>query len=170
MLPRVALFSAFALFLVLTAGRGTLGWLTGEGDPSAFVAAAPPEPRSAGDPVVLSKAANGHFGVTASAEGHAIDFLVDTGATDVVLSSATALRLGYHPKATDYSAKMQTANGSVGAMPILLKEIRVNQIVLANVRAAIVPPGALGVNLLGMSFLSRLRKFEFSGEQLILSP
>ncbi|MFO1184419.1 MAG: TIGR02281 family clan AA aspartic protease [Bauldia sp.] len=171
MIQRVAIAAGFSTLLVVLAGRTALPVLIGERP--AEPAAAPAERAAVAAPargVVLRKAANGHFAATASADGRSVDFLVDTGATTVVLTAETALRLGFKPKPADFTARMETANGSVGAVPVTLKEVRVGQISLANVSAAIAPQGALNVNLLGMSFLSRLRKFEFAGDQLILTP
>lgn len=173
MIQRLA-FIAGALFVVLV-GRETLfligGVVTAPAGNAAAERAPPERAAVAGNGrVVLRKAANGHFAAAASAEGKPLDFLVDTGATVVVLTSETAIRLGFRPRPADYTATMQTANGSIGAMPVVLKELRVSQIALRDVKAVITPPGALTVNLLGMSFLSRLRKFEFAGNEMILTP
>ena len=174
MIFRVFFTAVVGAFLVLLAGNQTFGWLTGEnlGAAGTGPVAAPERPPVAVSArnVVLVKAANGHFATPGSADGRTVDFLVDTGATVVVLTSETALRLGFHAKPSDYTQTMTTANGSLGMAPMTIKELRLGQIAVNNVQAAVAPPGKLNVNLLGMSFLSRLRKFEFSGDQLILTP
>ena len=62
----------------------------------------------------------------------------------------------------------QTANGVARVAPVTLDRVRVDDITLRDVPAAVADKGALPVNLLGMSFLSRLTRFEIEGHQLVL--
>ena len=55
------------------------------------------------------------------------------------------------------------------AARVTLDEVRLGDVALRDVAAVIVPGNALPVDLLGMSFLSRLSKFEIAGRQLVLS-
>jgi aspartyl protease family protein len=64
---------------------------------------------------------------------------------------------------------MATANGVVLVAPVLLKEVAIGDIVVRDVRAVVVPEDRLQVSLLGMTFLSKLSRFEVSGDQLILT-
>jgi aspartyl protease family protein len=61
-----------------------------------------------------------------------------------------------------------TANGSVRAAPALLDKVEVGDLIVRDVAAVILPDGALSDNLLGLSFLSRLRRFEYSDGRLVL--
>ncbi len=119
--------------------------------------------------VALRADDRGHFVATAAVNGHSIDVIVDTGATTVALSDATAHRLGIYPALSAYTVRLSTANGMVKAAPVTLREIRLGAIAVRDVEAVVVPGDALPVSLLGMSFLKRLAKFEIAGSQLVLS-
>jgi aspartyl protease family protein len=121
-------------------------------------------------PVVLQAGDGGHFFVDASISGRPVRFMIDTGASVVVLSGETARRIGIRPAAGDFSGASQTANGIVAIAPVRLDEIRIGSIRLRNVDAAVLPEGASNVDLLGMTFLKRLRSFQSSGRQMTLSP
>ncbi|MCR4282687.1 MAG: TIGR02281 family clan AA aspartic protease [Bauldia sp.] len=111
---------------------------------------------------------SGHYLVDAVIDGHAVEAIVDTGATTVALTSETARRLGLVPAQSDYTLEIRTANGVVAAAPVTLSEVRLDRISVRNVEAVVVPGDALPVNLLGMSFLGRLTKFESGGGELVL--
>ena len=129
----------------------------------------PPNARPrAGRKVAIDAGPRGHFVVEASVNGRRIEVIVDTGATTVALTASTARRLGISLRDSDYSARISTANGVVGAAPVVLSEIRLGGITIRDVPALVVPGKALEVNLLGMSFLNRLTKFEVGGGQLVL--
>jgi aspartyl protease family protein len=72
------------------------------------------------------------------------------------------------PPRADFTQPVATANGTVKAAPVKVSEIRVGGIVVRNVEAMVVPGDALSVDLLGMSYLSRLAKFESSNGRLVL--
>ncbi len=94
--------------------------------------------------------------------------LVDTGASIVALSGDSARRLGIYPAAGDFTLVMSTANGSVAAAPVTLGEIRIGDVAVRDVPAVVFQGEALGTNLLGMTFLKRLSRFEAGGGQLVL--
>ncbi len=119
--------------------------------------------------VALSANAEGHYVADAVIDGGRVAVMVDTGATAVALTDATARRLGIHPAASDYRERLSTANGVVLAARVTLDEVRLGNVALRDVTAVVVPGGALPVDLLGMSFLSRLSRFEIAGGQLVLS-
>jgi aspartyl protease family protein len=83
--------------------------------------------------------------------------VVDTGATQIALRASDAARLGLHPAARDYVVKVATANGVTRAALVQLRAVELGDIVVRDVPALVHPDESLGVNLLGMSFLSRLR-------------
>jgi aspartyl protease family protein len=133
------------------------------GNPSAMTAtapkAAPPPPQTSSGyrTVTLRDDGRGHFQVEANVDGRRIDFLVDTGASVIALREGSAARLGIFPRASDYTAKIQTANGTGKAARVTLNRIEINGITVHDVQAIIVPDDQLAVNLLGMSFLSRVK-------------
>ncbi len=110
----------------------------------------------------------GHFVVDASINERPVTLMADTGATLVVLTYEDAERLGLAPRSLDFSGRVQTANGVARVAPVTLDRVRVDDITLRDVAAAVADKGALSVNLLGMSFLSRLTRFEMQGRQLVL--
>jgi len=118
--------------------------------------------------IALRADPQGHFQVDAVINGHSVAMMVDTGATFVALDQDTARRLGITPDRSDYTMPISTANGTIGAAPVTIAEIRIGTVVVRNVQASVVPSNTLGVNLLGMSFLKRLSKFEIGGGQLVL--
>jgi aspartyl protease family protein len=99
----------------------------------------------------------GHFQTNLQVDGRAIDFLVDTGASSVALRESDAARLGIHPSARDYNVMMQTANGIGKAARVRLNRVELKGITIYDVQAVVVPDAALSTNLLGMSFLSRVK-------------
>ncbi len=110
---------------------------------------------------------NGHFHVDAVVDGVSIRFLVDTGASDVVLSAADARRLGFDLDKLAYSRTYATANGLIQGAPVRLHEVRIGPIRKADV-AASVSVAPLWRSLLGMSFLERLGGFEMAEGTLTL--
>jgi aspartyl protease family protein len=118
--------------------------------------------------VRIRKRSDGHFIVRTQVNGIPLSMLVDTGASTVVLKPADAQRLGIDPERLRYSVPVQTANGTTYAAHVRLRTLTVGPINLTDVDALVAKPGALKENLLGMSFLSRLRSYEFSGDYLTL--
>jgi aspartyl protease family protein len=111
----------------------------------------------------------GHFVTSARINGRSVQVMIDTGASIVALNAETARRLGVTVSKSDFNATIGTVNGTVEVAPIVLAEIRVGNITLRNVEAAVVPGNVLDVNLLGMSFLGRLSGFEIESGELILT-
>lgn len=111
--------------------------------------------------------ADGSFHVQAVVDGVALQFIVDTGASHVVLTPADARRLGYDPDRLEFSQVTETAGGTGRGAPITLREISVGGIVVTKVPGMVIETD-MRESLLGMSFLSRLSGFEFSGDKLTL--
>ena len=126
---------------------------------TASAKAAPPAPAasSSGRTVTLQSDRRGHFQVDARVDGRAVDFMVDTGASVIALRESSAAKLGIHPAVRDYTAKASTANGVVKAAPVMLNRVEVNGITVRDVMAFVMPDEGLSTNLLGMSFLSRVK-------------
>jgi aspartyl protease family protein len=133
------------------------------------VAAAPQTQTSANYRTVEVRGDNrGQYQVEGSVDGRRMDFIVDTGATVVALRERDAARLGIHPIPREYTASVTTANGVVRAAPVQLSSLEVRGIRVYDVRALVLPDQALSENLLGMSFLSRVRRFEVANGRLVL--
>jgi aspartyl protease family protein len=104
--------------------------------------------------ITLSADTRGHFVVDGTVNGSATRFLVDTGATAVVLPGADAVRMGidYRKGERGFAS---TANGVAPMFRVKLNSVRLGEIELTNVDAMVVEQG-LSVALLGMSFLNRV--------------
>ena len=144
----------------------------GAGHPAPTMMAARPEatvsPTSDSRSVVISPGRNGHFQVEGRVDGRRMNFMVDTGASVIALTERDAAALGIHPAEHDYVAAVRTANGTVRAAPVELNMVEIDDLVVRNVAAMVLPDGALSDNLLGLSFLSRLHRFEYSDGKLVL--
>ncbi len=110
----------------------------------------------------------GQFRTNALVEGQEVDMLVDTGATMVALTAETAARVGVVVDPAAPKWRMSTANGINFASPVVLKQISLGSIYMANVQAVVMPPGAATANLLGASFLKRLAGVEQRDGVLLL--
>lgn len=124
---------------------------------AAAVARAPVTQPMPGRSIVLSKGRNGHFKAEARIDGRRIDVLVDTGASHIALRQSDAAKLGIYPRSSDFTVRVSTANGITKAAPVQLRTVEVGDIAVRDVTAIVHPDEGLSVNLLGMSFLSRLR-------------
>lgn len=111
---------------------------------------------------------DGHFTARVKVDNRLVDMIVDTGASALVLRAEDARKLGIDTDKLRYLVPVQTANGSSYAARVRLKEVSIGPVMRRNVDALITPPGSLNKSLLGMSFLSRLRSYEFSGDFLTL--
>ncbi len=116
----------------------------------------------------LSSGRDGHFRVDARVNGRRIDFMVDTGASLVILRETDAANVGVHPMPRDYTAIVSTANGRIKAAPAKLERIEVGDITVFDVQALVLPDEALSQNLLGVTFLSRLRRYEYADGRMLL--
>lgn len=110
---------------------------------------------------------DGHFYLTAEVNGTPIEFVVDTGATDVVLSNADAERAGIDTDNLAFFGRAMTANGPVQTAPVNLETVAVGAFRDENVRAS-VNGGELHVSLLGMSYLSRFETLQIQDGRLTL--
>ena len=110
----------------------------------------------------------GHFSAEARIDGSRIGFLVDTGASLVALREEDAERVGIHVKRSDFTGRTNTANGQGIYAPIRIRSLRIGDIEVRDVEAAIIPRGQLSTNLLGMSFLKRLHSFDIGNNRITL--
>jgi aspartyl protease family protein len=125
-----------------------------------------PAPAPSSQSATLTADARGHFVVDGQINGGAVRFLVDTGATAVSLSSADAARLGIDYR-KGQPGLMGTANGTVAGYRVKLDTVRVGDIVVNNVDAAVMEGNQMPFALLGMSFLNRM-EMKREGETMVL--
>jgi len=118
--------------------------------------------------VKIRRRPDSHFVAKIGVNGTPISMIVDTGASTVVLKQTDAALIGIDPKSLVYSVPVQTANGQTFAARVRLGSVTIGAIRLEQVEALVARPGALRESLLGMSFLSRLKSYEFSGDYLTL--
>jgi aspartyl protease family protein len=124
---------------------------------AALAAQAAPASTSNSRMVTISRGNGGHFWAEARVDGRRLELLVDTGASQVALRASDAAQLGIHPSQHDYSIKVATANGMTRVALVQLGMIEIGNIVVRDVPAVVHADEGLGVSLLGMSFLSRVR-------------
>jgi aspartyl protease family protein len=116
----------------------------------------------------IPRDARGHFAAEGRIDGQRIGFMVDTGASVVALNESSAARFGLRPTPGQYTAIVTTANGKVKAARAQIAMLDVGGLIVRDVDAMVLPDEALSENLLGLSFLSRLRRFEYSNGQMVL--
>jgi aspartyl protease family protein len=125
-------------------------------------------PAVAANLLAVKPDAMGQFYVDAAVDGAPVHFLVDTGASFVTLRLADVRAAGISPGSLSFTERSSTANGTVRFAPVRLREVRIGQLVIEDVDAAVID-SPLPVSLLGMSFLKRLDGYEIRDGALVLS-
>ncbi|RME66118.1 MAG: TIGR02281 family clan AA aspartic protease [Alphaproteobacteria bacterium] len=118
--------------------------------------------------VMVNRNRYGQFLARGWVEGQELVFLIDTGASHVVLSPTDAKRIGLEPAFEAFTLTAQTASGEVKAAPVTLRRVSLGPIDVDDV-AALVNGAPMGYSLLGLSFLNRLQAVEVRGQQMILT-
>jgi len=108
-----------------------------------------------------------HFRIDATVDGTPVRFLLDTGASVVVLSRSDAARLGFSLDRLTFSRRTETANGVGMGAPVRLREIRIGPIVVRDI-AAMVNEAPMSMSLLGVNFLERLSGYSVRDGTLTL--
>jgi aspartyl protease family protein len=129
--------------------------------------AAPPASSPAANTIVYTANQQGHVVLDTAVNGFPVRMLVDTGASLVTLTPADARAAGINPTGLVFNAHVNTANGSARVAPVTLREVRIGQLSLYDVPAAVLEN--LYVSLLGMSFLGRLQGYEMRDGKLTIS-
>jgi len=119
--------------------------------------------------IEVPAAADGHFYVMAEVNGAPVRFVVDTGATHVVLTRADAARAGIDPEGLAYLGQARTANGTVRTAQVRLDSLQLGPVAMTDLRA-VVNDGEMDVSLLGMSLLNRFEAVELRRDRLVLTP
>lgn len=118
--------------------------------------------------VVVPRSADGHYYLTLKVNNTPIEFLVDTGASEVVLTEADARRIGLKPEELAFLGRARTANGEVRTASVRVDEIALGEIRDKNLRIW-VNEGELDSSLLGMAYLQRWSSFEIRNGAMILT-
>jgi aspartyl protease family protein len=118
--------------------------------------------------ISIPRDSRGHFETEGRIDGQRIGFMVDTGASMIALNETSAARFGLRPSRNDYNATVTTANGTIKAARTRLATVDVGGLVVRDVDAMVLPDAALSENLLGLSFLSKLKRFEYANGQMVL--
>src|SRR5215470_16324713 len=116
----------------------------------------------------IPRDARGHFATEGRIDGQRLAFMIDTGASVVALNESSAARFGLRPVPGQYTATVTTANGTVKAARMRLARVEVGDLIVRDVDAMVLPDQALSENLLGLSFLSKLKRFEYANGQMVL--
>lgn len=111
---------------------------------------------------------NGNYNLRLRINDVSVDFVVDTGATDIVLSQADASRIGLDLGQLAFTGRASTANGIVETARVTLDKIEIANVIDRNV-SAIVNKGELFGSLLGMGYLQRWGRIEIENGVLSLT-
>jgi len=117
--------------------------------------------------LTVSEGQGGHFLVYGTINGARIAFLIDTGATDIVLAPEDAKRLGIDLDRLSFDRPFGSANGIGYGAKAVVASLGVGPIQFSDVEVSI-NKSAMGTSLLGMAFLKRLKSYSVSGGKLIL--
>jgi aspartyl protease family protein len=121
-----------------------------------------------GSVVEIDAQDNGHFNAAADVNGRSIEVMIDTGATMVALSYEDAETAGFRLSDSDFTRAVSTANGVARVAPVTLDRVSIGNITVRDVPAAVAERGRLKTSLLGMSFLSRLSRFDMRSGRLVM--
>lgn len=119
-----------------------------------------------GGEIEIPRAQDGHFYLTLDVGGTPVRFMADTGASNMVLSTQDAERLGIDPAALVYLGQAQTANGIVRTARVTLPDVALGPFRDTGFPAW-VNEGEMGISLLGMEYLG-LYRVEIAGDRMVL--
>jgi aspartyl protease family protein len=118
--------------------------------------------------IVVPRARDGHYYLTLTVNAAPIEFVVDTGATDMVLTTADARKAGLDPDSLNYLGRANTANGEVRTAFVRLDAVQLGDVIDRDI-AAVVNMGEMEQSLLGMGYLHRWGRIEIADGELILT-
>lgn len=119
--------------------------------------------------VSIGQSANGHFEVNALVNDQRVRFMIDTGASMIVLTQADAEKAGIDIGSLSYTNPVSTANGRAMAASVRIQEIKIGTITRQNLRALVTQEGQLEGSLLGMNFMNSLSAYTVQRDQLIMT-
>lgn len=118
--------------------------------------------------IEVPRAPDGHYYLTLIVNDKPVEFMVDTGASQIVLTEDDARRVGLDPNDLAYTGRAMTANGEVRTAPVKLDRVDLGPVTDKNIRAW-VNQGELEQSLLGMSYLQLWNKIEITDGALVLT-
>ena len=118
--------------------------------------------------IIVPRSADGHYYLTVQINGADVRFVLDTGATDMVLTQSDARRAGLDPDQLTYLGRANTANGEVRTAFVRLDAVQLGDVTDRDV-AAVVNGGQMEDSLLGMGYLQRWGRLEITNGELILT-
>jgi aspartyl protease family protein len=148
------------IFVGIIAAYGMWGDIRSTVIPTATV-------HSAEGRIEIPQSPDGHYRLSLDVNGTPVNFIVDTGASNVVLSKRDAERAGFDPDTLPFFGRARTANGEVRTAPITIDTLSLQGVTERNVVAA-VNGGELDESLLGMSYLGRYSQITIASGKLIL--
>ena len=119
------------------------------------------------DTITVPRSFDGHYHLTLDINGTEVPFIVDTGASQVVLSQRDAARIGLDPATLDFRSAANTANGVVRTAPVILDQVALEGITDRRV-PAVVNGGNMDSSLLGMTYLGLYNRIEITNGELVL--
>ncbi|MCB5197980.1 TIGR02281 family clan AA aspartic protease [Loktanella sp. TSTF-M6] len=123
---------------------------------------------TSGGDIVLPQQADGHYYIRLDVNDVPVDFVIDTGASQIVLSQQDAQRIGLDPDTLRYLGSASTANGIVQTAPVTLDLVTLGDVTETRV-PAVVNGGDMFGSLLGMSYLSRFSNIQIRDGELVLT-
>lgn len=120
--------------------------------------------------ILVVRDAGGHFVLDGRTNGARTHFLLDSGASAVVLTFEDARRAGYLPEDLSFTVPVSTANGRTLVAPVRIDAITIGDHTLRNIRGFVAREGTLDASLFGMSALDQLRSWRIEGDKLIMTP
>lgn len=149
------------IFVGVIAGVGLWDTISNKVAPSQLI--------STGGDISIPQAEDGHYYVTLELNGQEIEFVVDTGATDLVLTAADAAAAGINVADLEFNGFANTANGEVRTAYTSIDRITLGGITSFNVPASVNGADMDG-SLLGMSYLQTFARIEISNGVMVLHP
>lgn len=168
--PRRRFFAGAVIAVAIAAGYFAYGGgadllpSTGRTD----IAERAPRDQNALASVRIRRGDDGRITARGRANGVALDFLIDSGSSAVILKSSDAEKAGIDVKAAVFETPIATAAGEAMFAPARLTSVEIGPIQIADVEAFIAKPGTLNESLLGQSFLRRLSSYEMVGDFVTL--
>lgn len=118
--------------------------------------------------LIINLSSDGHFYIDVKINNMPQRFMIDTGASDIVIDKIQAEKLGINMQSLVFDKRYETANGKSYGASVIFKEVQVGEVTFTNVRAS-VNSAELGMPLMGMSFLRQFKKYEFYQDRLVLT-
>jgi aspartyl protease family protein len=118
--------------------------------------------------IVIREADDHHYYLTTTINNKKIIFMIDTGASDIVMSIDDAKKIGIDIAKINFNKRYQTANGIVLGGSTKIDKMIIADFEFNDVNISI-NQARMGKSLMGVSFLKRFKKYEFADHQLILT-